>query len=222
MNKNTVRVFQAFGYLFLLFLSACSPVIVTPSPGMLETLVAATVNALPTSTTMPTATETMEPTATKPTPTETLTQTPLPTIPPLPTSTPLPTNTTVPTATMAYTGPIIIKQGDANYACGVLGQDPSNYLQVRSGQDVLVVWSIRNLGERDWEKENIDIGYISGQKMAIGGTRFDLSQNILKGQTGEVTLKFEAPDKAGTYTTVWALFRGSNSFCEFTFSLVVK
>ena len=222
MKEESYRIFQFCVSIFLLLLNACSPMIATQPPGMLETMVAATVNALPSSTVLPTTTSTLAPTIVRPTLTDLPTTTPLPTIPPLPTVTPLPTSTEVPMATTTASGPIIKRQGDANFACAVLSQLPANYLQASSGQDIPVAWRIRNMGERDWEKENIDIGYISGQKMAIGGTRFDLSKTIRAGDVGDIILTFEAPDKAGTYTTVWALFRGSNPFCEFSFSLVVK
>ncbi|PKN93282.1 MAG: hypothetical protein CVU44_10340 [Chloroflexi bacterium HGW-Chloroflexi-6] len=192
------------------------------SQAVIETMVAATVQSLPSVTSAPTSTETFEPTLTQPTPTEISTETPLPTIPPLPTLTPLPTDTVMPTAKPAG-GPEIGKtQGDAKFSCVVLSRIPSGLTEASAGQDIPVAWRIKNVGDRDFEKENIDYGYISGQKMAIGGTRFDLETTIPSGQAGDIIITFEAPDKAGTYNTTWALFRGSTPFCEFSFSLVVK
>lgn len=192
------------------------------SQAAIETMVAATIQSLPSATSAPTSTATVGPTLTKVTPTEVLTETPPPTIPPLPTLTSPPTNTIVPTAKPAGGPEIGKKQGDANFSCVVLSRIPSELIEASAGQDIPVAWRIKNVGARDLEKENIDIGYISGQKMAIGGTLFDLAETIPAGKTGDIIITFEAPKTAGSYTTTWALFRGSNSFCQFSFSLVVK
>jgi hypothetical protein len=220
--KTSLRLFGLF--IVLVGISACG-LVANPdvdSQAVIETMVAATIQSLPSATSAPASTATTELTPTQPTPTETSTETPLPTIPPLPTLTSPPTNTIVPTAKPAGGPEIGKKQGDANFSCVVLSRIPSELTEASSGQDIPVAWHINNIGKRDFEKENIDIGYISGQKMAIGGTRLDLATTIPSGQAGDIIITFEAPNKAGTYTTTWALFRGSTSFCEFSFSLVVK
>lgn len=221
MKRAISCVSRVCVYASMLFLLACAPAATPLSPGMLETLVAATVQALPSPTAQPTATFTSVPTAQRPTATSWPTETTLPTIPPLPSLTPLPTDTPLPTATLAGYN-LGVRQGDANFACIVTAQNPSDSFVASSGQDIAVTWRIRNVGKRDWEKENIDVGYVSGQKMAIGGTRFDLANTIPAGQAGDIVITFEAPDKAGTYRTIWTLLRGSTPFCEFGFGLVVK
>jgi hypothetical protein len=222
MKKNCLCLFFVLGS--ILSLAACipeGPAGVNPQIVM-DTMVAATVGALPSATFQPTSTVTLEPTEIRPSPTELPTETPPPTVTPLPTWTPIPTETIAPTATSAGGPEIGKRQGNANFACIVLSRTPQGIFEASFGQDIPVAWRIKNVGARDLEKENIDIGYISGQKMAIGGILFDLAETIPAGETGDVIITFEAPKTAGSYTTTWALFRGSNSFCQFSFSLVVK
>lgn len=216
----------AMGHVFcllLVFLAACAPVALPMPEGMLETMVAGTIQALPSTTSQPTATLTMEPTLERPTATDLPTETPAPSLTPVPTFTPIPTDTPIPTATPAGYN-FGKKQGDANFGCVVLVQFPADGFEASPGQDIAVTWRIRNVGSRSWDKESTDIGYVSGEKMAIGGTLFDLSKTVPVGQIGDIMLTFEAPKNksAGTYRTIWSLLRGSTPFCEFSFSLVVK
>lgn len=233
MSKKFFKFLQLMGLFSLSLLVACAPVAATPSDEMIQTIVAATLEAMPTSTQLPTQTASPEPSETpEATATQAETATPeasatsLATITPLATASiqPPATSTRAPTLASGGGGGVIATRTptNPNYSCIILSQNPANYLEFKSGDDVTVTWQFSNVGLRDWEKENIDIGYISGQKMAIGGTLFDLPQTIRSGQVGEVELTFEAPDKEGTYVTNWALFHGTTPFCWFSFSLVVK
>ena len=215
----------ALAIIILLSLACALPAVQEneDTQSVLETMVAATIQSMPTMTMAQTFTATLvlSPTLDA-TPTEIPTETPLPTIPPLPTLTPVPTNTVAPTQKPLGGPETGRKQGNDNFACVVLSRIPPEAVEASAGQDIPVAWRVKNLGKRDWEKENIDFGYVSGQKMSIGGERFDLSTNISSGQAGDILVTFEAPHKAGSYTTTWALYRGSTPFCEFTFAIVVK
>lgn len=223
MKDATFRVLRGGFCLSLVLLAACAPPATPLPPGMMETMVAATIQALPSSTPQPSATLTVEPTLERPTATDLPTETPLPSLTPMPTFTSTLTNTPIPTATPAGYN-FGKKQGDSSFGCVVVAQFPADGFEASPGQDIAVTWRIQNVGSRDWAKESIDIGYISGEKMAIGGTLFDLSKTVPAGQVGDIMLTFEAPKNknAGAYRTVWSLFRGSTPFCEFSFSLVVK
>jgi hypothetical protein len=206
----------------LLLFAACSPVVDTPESGMLETIVAATIQALPTQTPLPTETMTLAATNTRVSPTPTETQTPLPTLTPVPTWTDTPTETPTPNPT-SPSGPEIGKrQGDSNFACIVLSRSPVGDYKASPGQDVSVSWRIRNSGSRDWRTDSIDYGYVSGEKMSTEGGLFDLRTTVTAGQEGNITVLFEAPKNAGTYLTTWSLYRGSNAFCKFSFTIIVE
>lgn len=223
MKDAMGRILRGVFCLLTVFLAACVPAAGPVPDGMLETMVAGTIQALPSHTPQPTATLTMEPTVERPTATDLPTETPLPSLTPMSTFTPTLTNTPIPTATPAGYN-FGKKQGDANFGCVVLAQFPADGFEASPGQDIAVTWRIQNTGSRDWPRESIDIGYVSGEKMAIGGTLFDLSKTVPAGQIGDIMITFEAPRNkgAGTFRTIWSLLRGSTPFCEFSFSLVVK
>jgi hypothetical protein len=222
--KKSPRLNTFFVALAVL-LTACAPVaepVIDPQQ-MLETMVAATVAALPTQTPLPTAI--FSPTSTNPPPTEAFTETPLPTIPPLYTHTPTlapASETPLASPTPAGGAEIGKRQGNENYGCVVVGQRPEDFIKVSYGQDVPVAWRIQNIGVKDWSTDSIDMAYVSGQKMSIGGSRFDLSTSVESGQMGDIIVKFEVPKNNGEYATTWGLYRGETLFCEFTFRIVVK
>jgi hypothetical protein len=209
-------------YVSLLFLMACAPAVAAPDPGLLETIVAATVQALPTHTPEPTVTLTVPPTHTRVSPTPSETSTPFPTLTPMPTFTDTPTETPTPTPT-SDSGPEVGKrQGDSNFACIVLGRTPAGVFKGKPEQNVSVTWRIRNVGDREWRTDGIDYGYVSGEKMSAGADLFDLHQTVLAGREVDITVLFKLPKGPGAYTTTWALYRGSTAFCNFSFAAVVE
>ena len=211
-----------FACFSVLLLVSCMPVVVTPSPDLLETLVAATIQALPTLTPQPSATLTPLPTHTRISPTPTETETPLPTLTPMPTFTDTPTATLTSVPTSA-SGPEVGKpQGDANFSCVVLGRVPEGVVKGKARHDVNVIWRIRNTGQNEWRTDSIDYGYLSGQKMSVGSMLFDLHTTVKPRQEVDINVRFELPEKAGTYTTKWAIFHGKTGFCEFSFTAVVE
>lgn len=221
-TNGLCRPFQLCICVSLLFLMACAPAVSTPDPGLLETIVAATVQALPTHTPEPTVTLTAPPTHTRVSPTPTETETPFPTLTPMPTFTDTPTETPTPTPTSDSGPEVGNRQGDANFACIVLGRTPAGTFKGSPEQNVSVTWRIRNVGDRDWRTDSIDYGYVSGEKMSAGADLFDLQRTVSAGQEGDITVLFKLPKGAGTYTTTWALYRGSTAFCKFSFAAVVE
>ncbi len=223
MKTIKVRCIAAcFACLSLFLLASCMPVVVTPSPDLLETLVAATIQALPSLTPQPTATLTALPTHTRVSPTPTETETPFPTLTPMPTFTETPTATLTRVPTSA-SGPEVGKpQGDATFSCVVLGRVPEGIFKGKPRTDVNVIWRIRNTGSEEWRTDSIDYGYLSGQKMLVGSTLFDLHTTVKPRQEVDINIRFELPQKAGTYTTKLAIFRGKTGFCEFSFTVVVE
>lgn len=216
------RIAGCFACLSIFLLASCMPVVVTPPPDLLETLVAATIQALPTLTPQPTATLTALPTQTKVSPTPTETETPFPTLTPMPTFTETPTATLTRVPTSA-SGPEVGKpQGDAKFSCVVLGRVPEGVIKGKPRTDVNVIWRIRNTGSEAWRTDSIDYGYLSGQKMLVSSALFDLRETVKTRQEVDINIQFELPEKAGTYTTKLAIFHGKTGFCEFSFTAVVE
>lgn len=219
MKKSGHKFLQIGSYLSLLFLLACAPVATPPPQDLLLTIVAATVQALPTNTAYPTNTATPRPTRLPPT--EIFTATPLVTLTPFPSITPTSTITETPTDV-----PVAAKlgkyQGSGNYACMIMGQKPDNWSKIRPDTLVYVVWSVKNVGGKDWKKGGIDIVFKSGSKLYEYGPSRELSFDIPVGDTRDIVVVIRAPKVGGDYQTSWSLQRGDNKFCELVFNLSVR
>ena len=219
--KSGLRYYLIFVLLFLL--AACVPggrADLNPQAAF-ETMVAATVRALPTPTLALTSTATTRPTSIRVAPTDWPTETPFPTFTPMPTMTPFPTYTVVktygPTAKVKPGN----KQGNYYFGCVLLSPSPAKYFS-GPGQIVTVTWKVKNVGHNEWDLNSIDVAFRSGEKMAIGGNRFDIPSTVLPDQSIVIQVSMKAPDKLGEYHNTWSLVRGENHFCKFSVQLVVK
>lgn len=216
-------------FLFLtvsLLLASCAPgARALDSSSALETMVAATVRALPTLTPARSATATPPPTSVRPTSTIMVWEIETPSSTPgvMPSLTPFPSLTSPPATRRLVRitpGP---RQGDYNYACRVLSYNPVNYYNISPGQNFTVTWSIKNDGKLDWDVNDIDVAFRSGEKMAIAGDRFDISATVPGGGSTAISITMTAPNKPGEYSNTWSLARGDSFFCKFSFRVhVVK
>ena len=206
----------------LLLLVACAPGTGAElnSQDVLGTIVAATVRALPTPTIALSSTATIRPTSTRFTPTAWPTETPFPTFTPMPTMTPFPTYTVVRTYRPVKITPGN-RQGNIYFACALLSPSPVNYFS-GPGQIVTVSWRVKNVGYNEWDLNSIDVAFRSGEKMTIGGTRFDIPSTVLPDQSINIEISMKAPNKLGEYSNTWAMVRGEDYFCKFAVRLVVK
>ena len=205
----------------LLFILACAPSFITPpvptiDAGAVGTLIVQTVNAAGTQTAaaLPSATATVSVTPTR------NTETPSPT----PTSTivfffPSDTPVVIPTLTNASLGGS--GSSSDNFACRILQVTPPNGSSFNPRDDFDVVWTVRNIGQRNWDRTNIDYIYSSGAKIhKISG--YDLPKNVKVGNSIALGVDVQAPKDPGTYQTVWTMRSGSKTFCPMTYTLVVK
>jgi hypothetical protein len=202
-------------------LAACAPVAdVGPGSASFETMVAATVRALPTQTAIVTPSPTLRLTSTRATPTEWPSATPFSTFTLMPTTSPLPTFTPVRTyrPVRVTPGP---RQGDVYYACTQIGQVPANNFVAAPGQVFTVSWTVQNVGLYDWDVNSIDVAYRSGEFLAVDD-RFDIPISVPAGASFNVQISMTAPTKKGEYSTRWSLARNEEYFCKLTFRFVVK
>lgn len=211
----------------LLLFTSCAPGRVgLDTSSVLETMVAATVRALPTVTLIPSATITT---------TATRTTVVLPTATPWPTETssrtpgPIPSLTSFPSLTVAATYRVVKitpgpRQGDYNFACRLLSYNPVHYYNLSPTQTFTVSWRIKNDGASEWDLNSIDVALRSGEEMAIGGTRIDLAATVPAGSSYTISITMRAPNKPGEYANTWSLARGDSFFCKFSFRahVVVK
>jgi hypothetical protein len=224
MMRAKLRLFFTFLSIFLL-LAACGPASpAQDAESVLETMVAATVRALPSTTPIPaspTATATIYLTATRATPTDWPTETPFPTF----TQFVMPTPLASFTPQKEYSPPKINlknRQGNDQYACVVAGQSPGNSFIASPGQTFSVGWIIYNAGSEGWDNNSIDVVLRTGEDIALAGNRIDIGSTVPSGVTSTVKITVKAPNKPGEYQTKWALARGDQFFCRFSFSFVVR
>ena len=202
----------------LALIMACVPQLAAPpiptvDPGAVNTFIAQTVvvagsqtaAAMPSLTPSPTLTPTVA------------TETPLPTA----TSTVIfvlstPTPLVIPTFTNVSTGNI-----NENLSCQVTRVSPANGSTFNPRDDFDAVWTVRNNGQRNWERRNIDYIYSSGDKIhKVSG--YDLSENVRTGNSIDLGVDMQAPKNEGTYTTTWTMRSGDKTFCSLTLTIVVR
>ena len=202
----------------LALIMACAPALATPSvptvdPGAVGTFIALTVNAASTKTAaaMPSLT---------PTPTLTPivnTETPIPTA----TATVIfilssPTPLVIPTFTSSGSG-----TSSDNFACRISRVSPANGTNFNPRDDFDAIWTVRNIGQRNWDRNSIDIIYSSGAKIhKVSG--YDLNSNVRVGDSIDVGVDMQAPKDSGTYSTTWVMQRGDNEFCTLNLTIVVR
>lgn len=201
---------------------ACVPAIATPGVPTVDanavgTFIAQTVNAaatqtsavLPTSTLTPSVTPTQPTVTASPTPTSTvifILSSPTPII--------IPTFTNVPSLGGSGTS-------SDNYACRVTRVSPPNGSAFEPRDDFDVFWTVQNIGQRNWDRNDIDYTYSSGAKIhKVSG--YDLPENVKVGNSVALGVDVRAPKDPGTYSTVWMLQRGNNEFCPLRFTMIVR
>lgn len=216
--------------LLLLFTSACRGEATpqpTNDPGQVETQVAEQVAVQLTEIALsqPSATPVLElpsatPTLEQPTELPTSTATPIAlesTATALPASlTPLPPTNTVPPVTLTPKPTAT----SLPYACQKIGQTPSNGKTFKPGDNFDAVWTVKNVGSALWADTDVDYRYKSGDKMHQIEI-YDLPESIKPGESIELIVDMNAPDKEGEYKTTWTLQRGSNVICTLTLEINV-
>jgi hypothetical protein len=161
-------------------------------------------------------------------PTSTATQTATPT--PLDTNTPEPTatntvifilSTPTPPVIPTFTGLSSGGTSSANFACQVIRVNPANGTRLSPRTDFDAVWTVRNIGRRDWDRNSVDYYYLSGDRFhKVSG--YDMRRDVKVGETVEIGVDMEAPATNGTYTTNWTMQVGSEQFCTMTLTIVVR
>lgn len=153
---------------------------------------------------MPTDTPTLEPTFTA-----TFTQIPSPTEVP-----PTPTNTRVPaTATATYT------PTPGNYSCQVTKISPASGAKLKTGEDFDMVWTVKNIGLKNWEVGTLDLKYDSGEKMQTHGDVFDVNTLVETGKEINLIVDMVMPSTTGSYTATWKLLINGSTLCTLPVSV---
>lgn len=150
------------------------------------------------------------------------------------TPTPRGTNTPEPTATetfiYVYNSPTVFvipaatktigPSSNKDYACEVIDA-PVDGTYYSPRLEFKVRWRLKNVGKKEWEAENVDFVYDSGDKFhKVSG--YDLSKDTMLNEVAEFFVELRAPKNPGTYTTYWTLRRGTDKFCRVSFTIGVR
>lgn len=195
--------------------SLASPSVPTIDPGAASTFIAQTVVAASTRTAA--AIPSLTPTATL-TPTRN-TETPEPSA----TATVIfilssPTPLVIPTFTLANTGG---GSSSDNFACRITRVSPANGSRFNSRDDFDAIWTVTNIGQKNWDRNSVDYVFSSGDKLhKVSG--YDLSKNVRVGDSLDLGVDMQAPKNSGTYTTTWTMRSGDKKFCTMVLTIVVK
>jgi len=200
-------------------LAGCSTTTPTPAPTAMPTVdQQPTLNVLSTRAAQTVVADLTQnaPTATPVTPTAT----DEPTATPAPTNTPMPP-TALPTATyIPWTATPLYTNTPVNNACSITSVEPLSTTTLAKKADFDGKWVVKNIGAQTWDTDSVDIVYVSGTKLQKLYDSEDLKTAVPYNSSLTVIVDMTAPDTAGTYSTTWAIVRGSVTIC--TLNLTVK
>lgn len=144
-----------------------------------------------------------------------------------PSSTPEPTATRVilPTFTPSLTVRITTVSGGGGGGgsgggmgggnCDVVYQNPTDDTVYTAGTDFDMRWTLKNTSKESWRADSVDVSFVSGTDMHLGSNTRDLPYDVSSGGAVDILVDMEAPDNKGSYTSNWALMKGSTSVCRF-------
>lgn len=93
---------------------------------------------------------------------------------------------------------------------------------MKQGEDFDAVWTVKNISGNTWELGTIDYKYVRGTELHKYEKVYDLNEAVKSGDTVKIRVDMLAPHSTGTYSTTWALVRGSTVICELPVTIIVK
>jgi hypothetical protein len=203
-----------FWVLAFLLISCNLPGLVAPqpapstNPGSLGSIAALTAAAAATQTALlipstPTATLTPPPTDTS-----TLTPTFFFRITP---GTPIPW----PTLTTPTPGP-----APGELSCKVRSQSVKNGTHFNPQDTFVMGWKVTNDGTAAWDPSEVYFAYVGGTKMHLE-PKIALPTVVISGDSVGLSVDMAAPKNSSAYTTIWALRRGPDTFCQVSLRIIV-
>lgn len=197
----------------ILILTGCGPALPTQivDPGSLvQTIVAATVAVLPTSTLAPTRTPEVQINLAMGVSTESpsnlySTSTPIPTLTPL----------SFPTNTPGATLPASAKNGGkVMYSCEELVLKPERGAQVYPHELIQMVWKVENTGTAVWYEKDVKFMFIAGDKIYKEVSESELGYSVYPDARIRVQVMLVAPQEPGRYSAAWGLKMGEHLICS--------
>ncbi len=195
-----------------LFLAACAAP-ATPTPSSPSAAISAPSEA-PSATLQPTA---------SPIPSPSLTPTSQPTMA-LPTIEPTDTAIALPSFTpFVFILPTLTPTGPASseLSCDVVSHSYADGTAFDPNERFTVNWVARNTGTATWYPGTVVFTYVGGSKLQQYSP-VNLTAAVAPGQLASLSTDMRAPKNSTTYTTLWALRRGTQAFCVMKMTIWVN
>jgi len=191
-----------------------APIIPTIDPNKIGTFIVQTANAALTQTARAIPTQT--PTATL-SPTPRFTNTPEPTA----TQTVIFIFTTPTTSISIPATSTLAETSNKAYSCQIMNVKPPNGTSFASRKEFVATWTVRNNGQRNWNKDIVDYAFLDGVKIHKVEA-YDLAETIRRGESVDLAVEMVAPKNSNSYTTNWTMRAGTENFCTMSLTIVVK
>jgi hypothetical protein len=226
MKKSIPTIKTIFLLAAIITLAGCSPLTGVPGTPTFDSQVfASTVAAVQTEAVQSVYTQL----------TQSAALTPSATLPPPPTDTPRATNTSLPTvaptiapilptATMAISPtqfPTATPTQGA-YQCSITALNPPGGTSFTKGIDFDLNVTLKNIGSKTWDHNNIDFMYLSGAKFQKKVDALDLPEDVDPGDSINLIVDMVANTDTGTQNATWGLVRSGSTFCFVGIRVIVK
>ena len=99
--------------------------------------------------------------------------------------------------------------------CKIVSQTPSDGTAFKPGSEFTTAWMIQNTSDNAWGKDNVDVKYLSGERMQKNVSVVDLPQSVAPGGSINITITMIAPLAQGYHITYWNFTSGSQVLCTF-------
>ncbi len=107
------------------------------------------------------------------------------------------------------------------FECAIISQSPAIGAKMATGNDFDAVWTLKNTGTQMWEVGNVDIRYVSGDKLQKYADIYDIAKTVNPGEQITITVDMLAPGTAGTYKAVWNLV-GTTTICTMNVEIIAQ
>jgi len=106
--------------------------------------------------------------------------------------------------------------------CKVISVSPVYTTKLRPSTDFDARWTLKNLSPDTWEEDSLEVRYITGDKFQQYSDSYKLLKDVKSGENVEFVIDMVTPSEAGTYSTAWGLFRGSQNLCVIYTNVTVE
>ena len=80
---------------------------------------------------------------------------------------------------------------------------------MQKNQEFDTTWTFKNIGTATWNS-NYYLTFFGGSRIGKGDTNYFLPREVKPNETSSITVKMVAPDRSGSFTSVWFMMNEQN------------